>query len=47
MLQVGTQEIILKPRLNKEEPPFKGIEPTVLHLKQMPLFNKVVTNKNI
>lgn len=36
-----------KLRLNKEEPPFKGKEPTVSHFKQRPLFNKVVTSKNI
>lgn len=36
-----------KLRLNKEEPPFKGIEPTVLHVKQRPLFNKVITNKKM
>lgn len=45
MLIVGTQKVILKPRLNKEEPTFKDIEPTVLYFKQRPLFNKVVTNK--
>lgn len=33
-----------KLRLNKEEPPFKAIEPTMLHFKHRLLLNKVVTN---